>query len=237
MAASEYEKSALAVRRLMSFDMDNAVEVADNDFLFNASGIEAVASECAGVVLTTEGTGWASTLLIAGAPCVFLGQSALQDSESLSVLAKIHPGRIGVYAPVRRQSVTWSFETDSNADFKTVAPSVCEPAWEVLMADGTPTGTHAGWWLKAMRDLGAAHFLVEADVCDDADLNILAGLIEEFGASLWVAPRNGDLGERLPLADWIAYGQCRQLALTESEYERQAELLGEFLQPTTVTSP
>jgi hypothetical protein len=234
MDGVESEKSALAIRRLTAFDMDKAAEVSADDLIFDTPGVEAVAAECAGIVLASESAGRAETLLVAGAPCVYVGEAALRDSEALARLAQAHPGQIGIYAPVRRQPVSWSFVTDSNADFKTVAPSVCEPSWEVLKADGTPTGTHAGWWLKAMRDLGAAHFLVQAEVRDDADLNILAGLVEDLGASLWVAPR---AGEGLPLSDWVAYGQCRQLALPDREYARRAELLGDFLQPMTAPQP
>lgn len=234
MAASENEKSALVIRRLMTCDMAKASEISPNDYLFDAPGIEAIAAECAGVVLTAGGEERAATLLANGAPFVFLGEAALIDSEALVRLAQLNPGRVGVYAPVRRQPVSWSFETSSNADFKTVTPSVCEPAWEILKADGSPTGTQAGWWLKAICDLGASQFLVQANVRDDADLNVLAGLVEDLGETLWISPRDG---ERLPLTDWIAYGHCYQLALTERDYERQAELIGEFLQPPIATCP
>jgi len=84
----------------------------------------------------------------------------------------------------------------------------------------------AGWWLKAMQDLGAMGMLVRAEVCDDTDLNILAGLSEEFGDLLWVAPLNG---MHLPLADWVVYGHGRRLALPDEIHARRAELLGDFM--------
>jgi hypothetical protein len=214
------EKSALAVRRLLRFEPAMALEIGPDDFLFDADGVEAVAAECAGIVLVGSDAARAETLLAAGPPCVLLGEAALIDSEMVARLAQAYPGCIGIYAPVQRQAVDWSFETVSNADFKTVTPSVCEPAWEVLKADGTPTGTQAQWWLGALHDLGATQFLVHADVRDDTDLNILAGLVEALGESLWIAPRSE---ECLPLADFVNYGQCRQLALSADEYERHMD--------------
>ena len=118
--------------------------------------------------------------------------------------------RIGIYAPLRRQAVSWSFDTVSNADFRVVTPSFCEPSWEVLRADGSGTGTLAAWWLKAMRELGAGSLLVRADITDDTDLNLCATLVEEFGAALWLGPLQGKIPS---LADWVRYGQLRQLAL------------------------
>lgn len=211
------QKSAPAVRRLLRFEPAMTHGIGSDDWVFDAPGVEPVAAECAGIVLERGDAARAETLLAAGASCVLLGEAALIDSEAVGRLARAHPGCIGIYAPVRRQAIEWSFETVSNADFKTVAPSCCEPAWEVLKADGTPTGTLAAWWLAALRELGATQFLVQADVRDDADLNILAGLVETQGESLWIAPRSEAC---LPLADCVNYGQCRQLALSADEYER-----------------
>jgi hypothetical protein len=211
MESAAPDMKSPAIRRLVRFDPAAAGDVGAADFVFDAPGVEAVAAECAGIVLTDGNAMRAATLLAIGAPCVFLGQAALLDSALVERLAAAHGGaRIGIHAPVKRQGVSWSFETVSNADFKTVAPSFCEPAWEVLKADGTPTGTLAAWWLAAMRDLGATHFLVRADIGDDTDLNICAGLVEEFGDALWLGP----LDDPAPvLADWVAFGRCRQLAL------------------------
>lgn len=211
------EKSALALRRLLRFDSVMALEIGADDVVFDAEGVESVAAECAGIILERGDAARAATLLAAGLPCVLLGETALIDSEMVALLAQAHPGCVGIYAPVRRQAVDWSFETVSNADFKTVTPSCCEPAWEVLKADGTPTGTLAAWWLGALRDLGATQFLVHADLRDDTDLNILAGLVETLGESLWIAPRSEAC---LPLADCLNYGQCRQLALSAADYKR-----------------
>ena len=129
------EGSALAIRRWLAFDDDADIE--PDDFVFDAPGVEAVAALCAGIVLASGDEQRAATLIAAGADCVFLGEAALLDSCVVDRLVTAHGmERVGIYAPLRRQTVSWSFETVSNADFKTVAPSHCEPAWEVLRADG-----------------------------------------------------------------------------------------------------
>jgi hypothetical protein len=212
---------ALVVRRCLAFD--DAAQVDGEDLVFDAPGAEAVAALCAGIVLASGDEHRATTLLAAGAECVFIGDAALQDSASIERLVATHgAGRIGIYAPLVRQNVSWSFETVSNADFKTVTPSHCEPAWEVLDVGGAGTGTLASWWLPAMRDLGASRFLVQVDIHDDTDLNLCAGLVEEFGDALWIGP----LTEPKPrFADWVDFGQCRRLALQPAAYAHCAQLL------------
>jgi hypothetical protein len=229
MESASPEKSALATRRLLpavALDTPNR-EVDAGDLLIDAPGVESLASFSAGVVLETGDEARAATLLASGASVVFLGEAALRDSTIIERLATAYGSdSVGIYAPARRQAVSWSFETASNADFKTVAPSVCEPAWEVLKADGAATGTLLPWWLSAMRDLGATQFLVRADIRDDTDLNICAGLVETFGDQLWLGP----LKDAAPqLDDWIAYGQCRQLVLPPDLFARfaQAEVQGD----------
>lgn len=218
----QQQKSALAGRRLCRGD--EAPDPIENDLIFDAPGVEAVASFCAGIVLEAGDEVRAATLLSAGAQCVFVGEAVLRDSGIVERLVSAHGGEcIGIYAPARRQSVSWSFETVSNADFSTITPSVCEPAWEVLTAAGEPTGTLLHWWLNALRDLGATQFLVRADIADDADLNICAGLVETFGAQLWLGPLT-DAAPRLD--DWIVYGQCRQLVLPPALHARLDALQG-----------
>jgi hypothetical protein len=215
------QESAPALRRW--FACEAGSDVGEDDFVVDDDGAEAVASLCAGVILASGDEQRAATLLAAGANCVFVGEAALADSTVIDRLVAAHgAGRIGIYAPLRRQNVSWSFETVSNADFKTVCPSHCEPAWEVLRADGSGTGTLAAWWLKAMRDLGASHFLVQVDIRDDTDLNLCAGLVEDLGSALWLGP----LLDTAPrLADWIDYGRCRQIVLPAAAYAERADLL------------
>lgn len=236
MSAVAVEKPALMLQCLSSFDSAKVDTFGREVFVIDAPGAEDIAAVCAGIVMTEAGAEIetrARSLLAAGALQVLLGEAALADSSMVERLAISHPGKVGIYAPVRRQPVSWSFETVSNADFKTVTPSYCEPAWEVLKADGTPTGTIASWWLKAMREIGATGFLVQAELGDDTDLNILAGLVEDFGVSLWVCPRGDDLSA---LPDWVSYGQCRQWVLPAHLFAQRDTLLADIFpsSPQTV---
>ncbi len=218
MESAQQEKSAEAicnaphgVRHLRQFADADAATIGADDFVFDAPGVEAIADACAGIVLADGDEARAATLLNIGAPLVFLGEAALKDSTIVSRLVAAHGGeRIGIYAPAQRQSVSWSFDTVSNADFRTVTPSHCEPAWEVLRADGTSTGTLLAWWLGALRDLGAAQDLVSVAIDDDTDLNLCADLVERYGDALWLEPA---AASAVPRADWIAYGQVRQLVV------------------------
>ncbi len=219
----------MATRRLRYFVPNDAASIGPDDFVFDAPGIEAVADVCAGIVLTDGDEQRATTLLSIGAPLVFLGEAALRDSTVVNRLVAAFGGEcVGVYAPVRRQTKSWGFETASNADFKTVTPSHCEPAWEVLMADETPTGTLAAWWLSALRDLGATQFLVRPDHGDDGDLNICADLAERLGDALWLAP---PADPALPLIDWVRYGRANRLALSDSIAEEMQVPLHEIPEP------
>lgn len=213
-ATEPAEAQPIALRRWVAFG--DEADIGPNDLVFDAPGVEAIAAFCAGIVLPTGDEQRVATLLAAGSDCVYLGEPALLDSAAVERLSSTYGGaHIGIYARVRRQTVSWSFETVSNADFKTVAPSHCEPAWEVLHADDSGSGTLASWWLKAMRDLGATSFLVQVDINDDTDLNLCAGLVEELGDALWIGP----LAQPAPrLAEWIGYGQCRRLVLPASLY-------------------
>lgn len=213
MDNAQQEKSALVVRHLRQLADADASPIGADDFVFDAAGVEAVAAECAGIVLATGGEQRAATLLTIGAPVVFLGEAALRDSAMVQRLAAAFGSeRIGIYAPAQRQSVSWSFETVSNADFRTVTPSHCEPAWEVLLADGSATGTLVAWWLGALRELGASQFLVSVALDDDTDLNLCADLVERFGAALWLEPA---AASAVAQADWVRYGQARQLVMPD----------------------
>lgn len=127
----------------------------------------------------------ADALLAAGARRVLIGEAALIDGGIIERLAeKYGKQRVGLYVPVSRLAVDWSFETVSNADFKVVTPSICEPTWEILRADGSGTGTHADWWIGQMLARGAQMVLLRADIKDDTDLNLCAGLVEKLGTQV-----------------------------------------------------
>lgn len=175
------------------------------------------------VLLAGESEDMAATLLNAGAKKVFLGEAALFDSAVVTRLVhRFGSERIGLHVPVQRQSVSWSFETESNEDFNVVTPSLCEPVWEVLKANGESSGVRAATWMDAMLQHGIGTVLLRADIRDDADLNLCAGLVETVGDKLWVAPLNDPAP---PLADWVAFGQVRQLALPAALYHRRHALV------------
>lgn len=177
----------------------------------------------AGVVLGAESEATAAALLDAGISKVFVGEAALRDASVMRrLLQRFGPERLGLHLPVARQAVSWSFDTDSNADFSVVTPSLCAPAWELLRANGEPAGLLAEGWVAAMVRHGVSSVLMRVDMRDDEDLNLCAGMVELLGDKLWLAP----LAERNPaITDWIRYGQATQLALPSALYHRRQEFL------------
>lgn len=175
------------------------------------------------VVLGAQPEAIVSTLLDAGVARVFVAEAALRDSSLVQRLLKRYGAtRVGLHVPVRRQAVSWSFDTESNADFSVVTPSLCQPVWEVLNAAGDPTGVRAAPWIDEMVARGVQSVLLRADIRDDADLNLCAGMVETLGNKLWLAPLSDPSP---PVADWIAYGQARQLVLPTPLYLRRQEFL------------
>jgi len=191
----------------------------DAQFLFDGPTVDACAESCAAIILPDGDEARAEALLTAGARQVLIGEAALLDSGIIErLVTKFGKDRIGLTVAVRNLAVDWAFETVSNADFKVVTPSLCEPTWEVLRADGSGTGTHAEWWIGQMVERGAQTVLLHADIENDIDLNLCASLVEKLGEQLWVAPRSNCAP---PLADWIAFGQVRQLALPADLYQQR----------------
>lgn len=162
------------------------------------------------VVLGSGSEVRASELLALGVGRVLLTDAALLDSAAVRRLAQQHgTERIGIWLPVKITHISWSIDYISNEDFNCLTPSVGKGGWDVLKSDGTSTGTDAEWWVGQMLALGASLALISVDL-QDADLNICAGLIEDFGEKLWFSPRH------LPNADlepWVRYGQVRQLVM------------------------
>lgn len=192
-------------------------------FAFDDPTLAGPRAGVAAVVLRGEPEARARALLAQGAAMVLVGEAALLDSGVVARLVADFGGqRIGLCVPVRRMAVSWSFETVANADFKVVTPSRCQPGWEILHADGQGSGTLADWWIGEMLGRGAQTVLLRADIDDDADLNLCAGLVETLGERLWVAPLSA--GPH-PVADWIAFGQAQQIALPPAMYEMRAQWL------------
>ena len=183
------------------------------------------------VLLPDQGEARARALLQEGVPRVFLGEAALRDSTLVERLARDHgAGRIGLYVPARRMTVSWSFDAVSNADFKFVAPSLGAPAWEVLRADGSGSGTRAGWWIGAMMERGAAAVLLRVDIADDADLNLCAELHEQLGARLWLGPLQAQDSD---FAAWVRWGKATRLAVPQALFESNPSLAALGAAPLT----
>lgn len=178
------------------------------------------------VVLGCETEAQAAQLLQTGARQVFVGQAALDDPLLLTrLLQRFGQGRVGLHLPVRRQPVNWSFETTSNADFKVVTPSLCEPVWEVLRSDGSATAVRAKTLLQAAVGQGVDDLLLRVDMADDTDLNLCADMVETFARRLWVAPLTVNTPQALPWVDWVEFGQVTQLALPAKLYAQRNKLL------------
>lgn len=176
----------------------------------------------------------ACKLLLAGAQRIFLGEAAMRDSGVVTRLVKRFGSlRIGLHVAVQRQAVSWSFETESNADFNVVTPSLCEPTWEILKADGLSTGVRAIPWIEAMLQHGVGTVLLRADLHDDADLNLCAGLVETAGDRLWVGPRTESPAA---LADWVELAHVTRLALPAALYARRHALLRQGSQSAAVAT-
>lgn len=185
------------------------------------------------LILRRGGESRAAGLLEAGVPQVLLGEAAMADAELPGRLAtRFGAARVGLFVPARRMVVSWSFDTVSNADFRVVTPSLCEPGWEILRADGSATGIRVDWWLGEMNERAPGTVLVQVDMRDDTDLNLCAGLVEDLGERLWIAPAGRSA---LPaLADWIVYGKATRIALPPALFGRRTALLGDFLTPADV---
>jgi hypothetical protein len=162
------------------------------------------------IAMPAGGTERARKLVACGADCVLLGDAAMRDSTLVTSLsAEFGEGRIGVWVPARRMSVSWGLDFECNADFRCLAPSRVTPAWEILSSTGQGTGTDAAWWAGQMLERGAAMALIAVDI-DDAGLNICAELTERFASRLWFTPLN-DL--EADLGPWVQYGRAANLVL------------------------
>lgn len=210
---------AVTVRRIVTGLPTPGTEPA---FLFDGPDLPADLSAVCGLLLPSQGEDRARELLARGSPGVYVGEAALLDSGVIERLARdFGTQRIGIYVPAKRMGVSWRLDPVSNADFKVMTPSVCEPCWEILMADGRRTGTIAGWWIGEMFKLGASAVLVRADIRDDADLNICATLGEQCGDRLWMGPLED---EDSRFAEWVSLAKVSRLAVPENVCDANAQL-------------
>jgi hypothetical protein len=210
---------------LISCLSDNVDEVErfERPLVFGSAIAPSAIGRLGGVVLPHQPASRAEVLLERGAARVFVGEAALADRGLVARLATRYGGeRVGVYVAASRMANQWSFETTSNADFKVVTPSCCEPAWDVLRADGSGTGLSVQRWVAAMVEAGARSALVQVDIEDDTDLNLCAGLVETLGEHVCLTPAR----QKEPvLDDWVRYGQARWIALAPPLYLRRRALM------------
>lgn len=190
-------------------------------FMFDCGSLPADRGQIC-VVLPSEGVARARELLESGVHEALLGDAALLGGSQLQALAAEFSGKVGVYVPAARMAVSWTIDVESNADFRMMTPSVCEPCWEVLRSDGSRTGVIARWWIEQMLNLGAATVLVAVDIEDDQDLNICAGMAEAFGDRLWIGPLRNPQPDIVAL---VKFGKASRLAVPYELYRRDSTIL------------
>lgn len=165
------------------------------------------------VVLESGGLAQARIRLAAGARRVLFADALLHDISLMrSAIAEFGAERVGVWLPARRASVSWALDTQSNGDFKCMAPSNPQARWEVLTSDMRHVGPEAGAWVEQLVRLGVGTILISVDMQDDRDLDLCAGLVERFGERLWFSPLT-DL--EADLAPWVEFGQVSGLVLPD----------------------
>jgi len=165
------------------------------------------------VVLEGGGLAQARVRLAAGARQVLLADAVLHDISLMrSALSEFGAGRVGAWLPARRAAVSWALDTQSNGDFKCMAPSNPQARWEVLTGDMRHTGPEVGTWVEQLARMGVGTILISVDMQDDRDLDLCAGLVERFGEQLWFSPLSD---ADTDLASWVEFGQVRRLVLPD----------------------
>lgn len=173
------------------------------------------------VVLGKGGEARAEELLRRGAARVLLADAAMLDATAVSrLIRRFDPESIGVSVLARKRHISWSLDTVSNEDFRCLTPSVGKAGWEIVLSDGSASGTDAEWWLGEMLAMGASMALIRVDMQDD-DLNLCAGLVETHGDKLWFSPW---LHPDTDLEPWVRYGQLRRLLLPEPNTRDEQEM-------------
>ena len=161
-------------------------------------------------------------LLARGAGRVLLGELALNDSTAVERLVAQYGGeRVGIWVRSARSAISWSLDAEApNAGFRCMMPSMGVAGLDVLMSDGTPTGTDAEWWIGQMLERGVSLALVSADLQDE-DMNTCATLVLNHGEKLWFSTR---LDPDADLEPWVRWGQVRQLVLPTPNMRDEAEM-------------
>lgn len=189
-------------------------------FVRDGAALPASLAHCT-VILEHGSERRAGELLELGAERVLLADAAMLDSTSVSRLVQRYGAeRIGVALLASRRHVSWSLDAVSNADFTCLTPSLGKPGWEIVLSDGTATGTDAEWWVGEMLAAGAGMALIRADI-EDEDLNLCAGLVEKHGPRLLFSPWQHPDADLEP---WVRYGQIRQLLLPEPNLRDEQEM-------------
>ncbi len=166
------------------------------------------------VVLEGGGLDRVRARLAAGARQVLLAGVALQDAALMrTAIAEFGAARVGAWLPAQRVAVSWVLDTQSNGDFKCMAPSNPQASWEVLTGDLQSTGTEVGARIEQLVHAGLQTILISVDMQDDRDLDLCAGLMERFGAHLWFSPFTTVDAD---LASWIEFGQVNALVLPDN---------------------
>lgn len=181
---------------------------------------EAATQRCEGARVISERADLAraEALLAAGAVQVILGEAALLDTTLVQrAISRFGTERTGLWLPARRMEVRWALDRESNADFSFLMPSCPVPRWELLLTDGSGTGTDAAWFAREMAGMGVATLVLALHGAQPEDLAIGAGLAEDLGTRLWLAVRD----ESLAAAEWVRDAGIRQLVLN---YEGDAQV-------------
>ncbi|OGS94916.1 MAG: hypothetical protein A3H31_04495 [Gallionellales bacterium RIFCSPLOWO2_02_FULL_57_47] len=173
------------------------------------------------VVLGNGSEARAEQLLARGAARVLLADAAMLDSTAVSRLVQGYGAeRIGVALLATKRHVSWSLDIVSNADFRCLTPSVGKHGWEIVLSDGTASGTDAVCWVGEMLALGVSMALIRVDMQDE-DLNTCAGLVEAHGNKLWFSPWQRPDADLEP---WVRYGQLRRLLLPAANARDETEM-------------
>lgn len=167
------------------------------------------------VALEGGGLAQARARLAAGARQVLLADVLLHDISLMrSAIAEFGAGHVGAWLPARRAAVSWALDTQSNGDFKCMAPSNPQARWEVLTSDMRHSGPEVGTWVEQLARMGVGTILISVDMQDDRDLDLCAGLVERFGERLWFSPLTDVDAD---LAPWVEFGQVSALVLPDMD--------------------